>query len=219
MSWFSRFTSSSIGKKFFMGLTGVLLMLFLILHLIGNLTLFFGEKAFTDYAGGLETLRPIVRVIEVILATIFIVHIYDGIKLWFDNRKAKPVKYAVKAQSKDSSIYSRTTVQTGSIIFIFLVIHLQTFWYPNNFEQTGKSLYQIVTGWFADPVYSLFYVFAMILLGLHLNHGFQSAFQTFGWNHKKYFPTVKKLGTLYAILMAAGFASIPLYFLISRGGM
>ncbi len=219
MGWFSRFINSSIGKKFFMGLTGVLLMLFLIMHLIGNLTLFIGEKAFTNYAGTLETLRPIVRVIEVILASIFIIHIYSGIRLWWENKKANPKQYAVNAKSKESSIFSRTTVFTGSIVFIFLVVHLQTFWYPNNFEETGKSLYQIVTGSFANPVYSLFYVLAMILLGFHLNHGFQSAFQTFGWNHKKYFPFIQKVGTIYAILMAAGFASLPIYFLISRGGM
>jgi len=219
MGWFSRFINSSVGKKFFMGLTGILLMLFLVLHLVGNLTLFFGEKAFMSYAGGLESLKPLVRVIEVILASVFIIHIYNGVKLWYDNKKANPQKYAVNAKSKETNIFARTTIQTGSIIFIFLVIHLQTFWYPNNFGETGKTLYQIVTYWFAIPIYSWFYVFAMILLGFHLNHGFQSAFQTFGWNHKKYFPTIKKLGMWYSIIMAAGFASLPIYFLIFRGGM
>jgi succinate dehydrogenase / fumarate reductase cytochrome b subunit len=217
MGWFGQFYTSSIGKKFVMALTGILLIVFLLIHLAGNLSLYGGESAFNAYAGTLESFKPIIRVIEVILALIFIFHIIHGVWTWFENKKAKTKSYAVNAKSKDSSIFSRTMIQSGSIIFIFLFIHLQTFWYPYN---TGASdnLYSIVTGWFATAWYSWFYIFAMILLGFHLNHGFQSAFQTFGWNHKKYFSLVQKIGTIYAILMAVGFASLPIYFLFFHGG-
>ncbi len=214
MGWFSRFYSSSIGKKFIVAFTGTLLMIFLISHLIGNLNLFFGEKAFNNYVAALESLKPIVRVIEVILTAIFVYHIFYGFMLWLENKKARPQQYKISGRSKNTDIFSRTTIQTGSIIFIFLIIHLQTFWYPNNFSGGEVNLYNIVTGWFANWIYSVFYVIAMILLGFHLNHGFQSAFQTFGWNHKKYFPLIQKLGTIYAIIMAVGFASIPIYFLL-----
>ena len=217
MGWFWQFVNSSIGKKITMAITGTLLILFIIMHLLGNLTLYWGETAFMNYAGTLESFKPIIRVIEVILALIFIIHIINGVRLWYGNKAAKQKDYAINAKSKNSDIFSRTMIWSGSIVFIFLVIHLRTFWYPNNFGGSTESLYAIVTGWFSDPVYSSFYILAMILLGFHLNHGFQSAFQTFGWNHKKYFPLIKSVGTIYAIIMALGFASLPIYFLFFHG--
>ena len=218
MGWFSKFINSSIGKKFIMSFTGILLIIFLIIHLLGNLSLFAGENAFNTYAGTLEKFKPLVRVIEVLLTIIFVLHIYNAVYLWWTNRIAKTKLYAVNARSKETNIFARTTIQTGSIIFIFLVIHLKTFWYASNFSSTDVNLYKLVTGWFADPVYSYFYIFAMILLGFHLNHGFQSAFQTFGWNHKKYFRLVQIIGTLYSIIVAVLFATIPVYFLFFHGG-
>ena len=216
MSWFSRFVNSSIGKKFTMGVTGSLLIIYLIIHLAGNLSLYGGEKAFNSYAGILEIIKPFIRIIEVILTLVFIFHIYNGVKLWIENKIANPKSYAVNARSKESSIFSRTMIQSASIIFIFLVVHLSTIWYPYN-TTADMNLYKLVTGLFMNPVYSWFYVFAMILLGFHLNHGFQSAFQTFGWNHKKYFSFIQKIGTIYSILTAAGFASLPIYFLYFFG--
>ena len=111
-------------------------------------------------------------------------------------------------------------ILSGSIVFIFLILHLSTLWFAFNFGEHGEhhSYYKIVVDWFSNPVYSMFYVFAMVLLGFHLNHGFQSTFQTFGWTHKKYTPFIEKLGTLYAIVMAVAFASIPIYFLFFFGG-
>ena len=217
MGWFTNTFTSSIGKKFIMALTGILLILFLVIHLVGNLTLYGGESAFNSYAGALESLKPVVRVIEVILALIFLFHIIYGTKLWIENRIAKPVKYKINAASENSSMYSRFMFQTGIIVFIFLVLHLVTFWAPYN-SGSEENLYLLVSGWFSQAWYSIFYIIAMILLGFHLNHAFQSAFQTFGWNHKKYTPFIKKLGSLYAIVMAVGFASIPIYFLFFLGG-
>lgn len=218
MGWFTKTFTSSIGKKFIMALTGISLILFLLMHLAGNLSLYGGENAFNSYAGALESLKPIVRVIEVILAAIFIFHIIYGTKLWIENKIAKPIKYKINASSENSSLYSRFMFQTGIVIFIFLVLHLVTFWAPYNFGGEEHNLYLLVTGWFRETWYSVFYIISMILIGFHLNHAFQSAFQTFGWNHNKYTPFIKKFGTLYAILIAAGFASIPIYFLFFFGG-
>ena len=222
MNWFSQLTGSSIGKKFIMAITGLFLIIFLIIHLIGNLTLFLGADAFNTYVLTLDVVKPIIRIIEVVLLAAFIFHIYNGIRLWLENKKAKPVKYKVNAASENSSIFSRTMVQTGSIVFIFLVIHLATFFYRFNFYDPAglaeqHKYFDIVVEFFQIPVYSIFYVIAVLLLGFHLNHGFQSAFQTFGWNHKKYTPLVKSFGTLYAIIMAVGFASMPIYFLFFYG--
>jgi len=217
MSWFTDFTNSSLGKKFIMALTGTLLMLFLIVHFIGNMMLYFGPAAFQKYVETLEAVKPAVRVIEIVLALIFTFHIYNGIRLWWQNRKANPEQYAVNATVENTTIFSRSMAVTGTLIFLFLILHLSTFWAGFNFgvhPDTGYPFYEIVVGWFKQPLYAIIYIVAMIVLGFHLNHAFQSAFQTFGLNHKKYTPLIKKLGTLYALIMALGFASIPLYFLL-----
>ncbi len=222
MSWFNTFFNSSIGKKLFMGITGISLILFLKFHLVNNLSLFGGPEIFNTVVKNLESIKPLVRVIEVVLALIFLVHIFNGVRLWLENKKARPVKYAVNGASKNSNIYSRTMAQTGSIIFIFLVVHLKTFWMSfNSIGVAGiedHKYYEFVASTFLDPIYSGFYVFAMILLGLHLNHGFQSVFQTFGWNHTRYTPMIKIIGTIYSIFVAIAFASIPIYFLFIQGG-
>ena len=220
MGWISNFYKSSIGKKFVMAVTGLSLILFLIVHLIGNLTLYIGEEAFNGYVAALDVVKPIIRVVEVILALVFIFHIYNGIKLWYENKKANPINYKVNASSENSTFSSRWMIWTGGIVFIFLVTHLSTLWYAFNFGTHGAdhSYYNIVMEWFSYTWYVALYVVAMVLLGFHLNHGFQSAFQTFGWTHKKYTPLIEKIGTIYAIMMAVGFASIPIYFFISSLG-
>ena len=219
MGWLADSLTASIGKKFIMALTGIFLILFLIVHLAGNLFLFVndGGESFNTYSATLRKL-PIVFALEAGLGILFLIHIIYAGMLWLENRRAKGGKYAVNAASKNSDIFSRLTVVTGSIIFIFLVIHLRTFWYGHVIEGHEGTLYDLVVKSFSDPIYSGFYILAMILLGIHLNHSFQSAFQTFGWNHKKYFPFIKGVGTLYSIIMAAGFASMPIYFLFFYGG-
>lgn len=222
MGWLSSSLNSSIGKKFVMAVTGTLLILFLIFHLGGNLTLYGGPEAFNGYVETLEIVKPIVRIAEAALLLIFVLHIFNGIRLYFINKQARPDRYKISGTAKNTSFFSRTMVQTGSIVFIFLVLHIGTFWYAFNFsahsETGGHAYYQIVVDWFQNPIYAGFYVVAVVLLGFHLNHGFQSAFQTFGWNHKKYFPFIKALGTIYATVMAVGFASFPIYFYFFHGG-
>ncbi|HED08603.1 MAG TPA: succinate dehydrogenase cytochrome b subunit [Ignavibacteria bacterium] len=220
MSQLKQFFNSSIGKKLVMATTGILLILFLVIHLINNLLLFGGPDAFNQNVALLESIKPLIRVIEVILALIFIYHIYNAYKLWWENKKANPEKYAVSAKKENSTIYSRTMVITGSVIFIFLVIHLYTLWGKYNFGMEGSENYfEVIKTLFANPIWAAFYFIIMIFLGYHINHAFQSSFQTFGWSSKKYTPLVKKIGTFLAIIFAVGFASIPVYFfLISLGG-
>jgi succinate dehydrogenase / fumarate reductase cytochrome b subunit len=221
MGWFFRALNSSIGKKFVMAVTGICLLLFLIIHLINNLTLYGGPELFDTVVKNLDGIKPLVRVIELVLVLIFVFHIFNGVRLWIENKKARPVGYKVNGSSANSDVFSRTMFVTGSIIFIFLVVHLRTFWVSFNLGHPlaeEHNYYQIVAEAFSDPLYSILYVAAMILLGFHLNHGFQSAFQTFGWNNKKYFPIIEKLGLIYTLVMVIGFASIPIYFLFFYGG-
>ncbi len=212
MGWLSRSLNRSIGKKFIMAVTGLFLILFLFEHIVGNYFLFGGAKSFNDYVELLESFGWITRVLEVVLGLFFIFHIYYGIRLWLENRKAKPEKYAVNATAENTSFTSRNAIYLGVLLLIFLLIHLVNFWYTFKTAGEDASLYQIVVQLFANPYYSVFYIFTFIILGLHVNHGFQSAFQTLGWNHPKYFPFVKKLGALIAIVFTVGFAIIPIYF-------
>jgi succinate dehydrogenase / fumarate reductase cytochrome b subunit len=227
MDWFLKFFNSSIGKKFFMALTGSFLLIFLIVHLIGNITLFFGPEVFNGYVKTLDVIKPLIRVIEVVLLAAFVLHIFNGIRLWLENKRTQGGKfigkYVINASSENSSFSSRTTFITGSIIFIFLVLHLGTFfWRFNVHDPEGLAdihqYYNIVIGFFQIWWYVILYIIAVLLLGFHLNHGFQSAFQTFGWNNKKYFPMVKVIGSIYAIIMTVGFVSMPIYFFFFYGG-
>lgn len=222
MSWLNNFLNSSIGKKFVMAITGSFLIIFLIIHLIGNITLFFGPEAFNGYVKALDVIKPLIRVIEVVLLAAFIFHIFNGFHLWLENKRARPYEYKINGSSENSSVFSRTMFLSGSIIFIFLVLHLGTFFWRFNVHDpmnlaSQHQYYNIVTHFFQYWWYVLIYVIAMVLLGFHLNHGFQSAFQTFGLNSKKYTPLIKKLGTIYAIIMAVGFASMPIYFFLTGG--
>jgi len=221
MGWVWKSLNSSIGKKLVMAITGICLILFLVIHLINNLTLYAGPDLFNAVVKNLDGIKPLIRVVEIILGLIFILHIFNGVRLWIENKKARPVNYTINGSSKNTTVFSRTAFLTGSIIFIFLVVHLRTFWVSFNMGHPlaeSHRYYDIIVEAFQSPIYSGLYVVAMLLLGFHLNHGFQSAFQTFGWNHKKYFPLIEKIGTIYAVIMTIGFASIPIYFLFFFGG-
>ena len=132
MGWFLKSLNSSIGKKFMMAVTGSFLLIFLIVHLVGNITLFFGASAFNAYVSALDTIKPLIRVIEVVLLAVFVIHIFNGLKLWLENKRARGLTYKVNASSENSTVFSRTMVLTGSIIFIFLVTHLGTFFWRFN---------------------------------------------------------------------------------------
>lgn len=225
MGWLSKSLSSSIGKKFIMAITGLSLILFLSVHLTNNSFLFFGKEGFNTLVGSLDAVKPLVRVAEIILLLLFVYHIYNGIKLWWENWHTKPDmfarnKYAINASKENSTFYSRTMPYTGAIILIFLITHLSTLWVQYNFGMEGShEYYDVIATLFSAPIPVILYVITMITLGFHLNHGFQSAFQTFGWEHKKYTPLVKAIGTLIALVYAIGFSSIPIYFyILSLGG-
>ena len=213
--------SSSLGKKYLMALTGLFLCSFLVIHFLGNITLYTDPVQFNEYTRFMSS-NPIIRVMEIVLVAGFLTHIIDAIMLTRANKKAQPVKYAM--DKKQSSWYSRNMGLTGSVILAFLVLHLQSFWYGYKFGSPAyatdsdglpiKDMYTMVVEAFGEFWYSGIYVVAVTLLGIHLNHGFQSAFQSVGLRHKKYTPTIKMLGTAFSILITLGFVSFPIYFFI-----
>ena len=214
MGIFIELLRSSVGKKIIAGVTGVFLCIYLVVHLGGNLLLFKcdGGAAFNAYAEFLPNLL-IIRIIEIVLFAVFIGHILTGTFLWILNKLARPQKYLVSRPQENSSWFSRSMFLTGSIIFIFLVVHAKQFWYPSRFLHTGDfSMYALVTAAFSDPGYVALYVIAMILLAFHLRHGFQSAFQTFGWKTKKFTSLIEAGGVIFWLLIPLGFVSMPIYF-------
>lgn len=217
MGWFVRTFYSTIGKKLIMSLTGLFLCSFLLVHLTGNFQLFKndGGEAFNHYSEFMST-NILIRILEIGLVVGFLLHIIDAIRLYILNKQARPIGYAKNQASANSTLTSRTMIYSGSLVLVFLVIHLRSFAIEHRVIGTDLTMYQSVVESFQQPVYAWFYVFAMVLLGLHLNHGFQSAFQTLGLNHKKYTPLIKTLGLLFSILVPLGYAIMPLYFLFTK---
>lgn len=220
MKWFTKFLTSSIGKKLIMSLTGLFLTVFLIIHSLGNLPLVFNDDgaAFTAFVHFMESNFLISKVLALGLYAGFAIHIVQGVLIWLANRKAKgSQKYAVD-KYVDVSWTSRNMALLGSIVFFFLVVHMGDFFVP--LKVTGAlaehDLYRHAIEKFSNPLYVAIYELGIIALFFHLTHGFQSAFQTLGLNHKKYTPIIKTLGWVYAIIIPGIFAFIPLYILFIK---
>jgi succinate dehydrogenase / fumarate reductase cytochrome b subunit len=180
---------------------------FLVTHLAGNLFLFVGEEAFNHYAEMLEH-NPVLPAAEIALAALFLLHIVVAVKVRWNNAQARTTPYVVYKDKGGRTAGSKTMSWTAGLVFLFLIVHLKSFRFGN--EPDG--LFRLVSESFQNPLYSGFYVAAMLALGLHLSHGFQSAFQTFGLNHPRYTPLVKIAGLAFAAMITLGFASMPVYF-------
>ncbi|TND10259.1 MAG: succinate dehydrogenase/fumarate reductase cytochrome b subunit, b558 family [Bacteroidetes bacterium] len=221
----SQYLQSSIGKKTVMAATGLFLVVFLLEHLYTNVLLFFGDggKAFNDASHGMVH-SIIIRIIEVVLFVSIVLHVIQALMLTGQNNKARPVKYAVSGVSKTSSWFSRNMLLTGSIIFFFIVVHLYNFFVPyrvtgtvNGPEDPANNLAIAVAEALGDPMYAALYLVSVLFLAFHLNHGFQSAFQTAGLNNRRYAPLWKMAGSFLAfIVFGLGFASFPVLFYLSK---
>lgn len=209
------FLDSSIGKKIMVAIAGLLLCGFLITHLAGNLFLFVGATQFNRYAEFLES-QALLPLAEAGLFVLFLIHIALSVRARMANMAARPVGYQVSADKGARTPGSRTMAVGGSLILLFIIIHVATIKYQVG-GAMGTTLYDHVTGWFHNPLYAGFYVLAMIALGLHLSHGVQSAFQTLGVNHPRYTPAIKKLSLAFAVVIALGFAVMPIYFCFIGG--
>src|SRR6266498_1229921 len=182
----TRFYNSSVGQKVLVSLTGLFLCSFLIVHLTGNMLLFKNDEgiAFEEYSEFMST-DPRIRAMEIFLFAGFLGHILFAVRTWINNRSARPQQYAMNRAPENSSLASRIMTASGSFVFIFLVVHLRSFFVPSRFPGESKSsMYALVKTAFSSPVYVGFYLISLFLLGFHLRHGFQSAFQTLGLRPK-----------------------------------
>ena len=212
--------ASSIGKKLMVALAGIFLILFLLVHLGINLTLILTEssKPFNVAAHFMGT-NIIIKIFEVILFTAFLLHIIYVLILQVQNWLARPKRYKIPNYSQ-LSFFSKFMIWLGGIILIFLVIHLSDFYFKSKFGHIEEITYDNATYYpdlsslvmqkFQIPGFVIFYIACFLILGFHLWHGFQSAFQTLGLNHKHYTPFIKSLGMIYTILVVSGFTMIPL---------
>lgn len=203
---------TSIARKIVMSLLGLFLVFFLIVHLGINLLLLSSNPEYFNEASHFMATNPLIQVMQYVLGLGFVLHIILGIVLTLQNNAARPQGYAKNNAAANSSLESRTMIYTGILILVFLIIHMRNFFYVLKFGTvpTGGD-YVLVTELFGIWYYTLLYVVAFILLGLHLNHGFQSAFQSIGVNNKTWTPIFKTIGTIYSVVVAGGFSIIALY--------
>ena len=225
----SNFLTSSIGKKMLLSISGLFLIAFLCVHLALNLLLIVDNSGelFNIGAHFMAT-NPIIKIVEPILAIGFIFHIVLASILTLQNRGARPIKYDRRSQAGNCTWSSRNMYILGALVLIFLVIHLWNFWWNIKFPSLGTPLaetivdgvkmentYALVAGLFQSSViYCLLYILRGIFLGLHLTHGFWSAFQSIGFSNQIWRKRLECVAKIFAFIIAAGFSIIPLYFML-----
>lgn len=225
MNWFKTFLTSSVGRKFIMGVTGLFLITFLIIHCSINAMIFFndGGVMFNRAAHFMGT-NVIIRTVEIILFLGILLHIIQAYILYFENKKARPIAYAVNKAAANSHWYSRSMTLLGTLLLLFLIIHINHFWTNSRLggmlgikplagvDAGGKhvlDLYTEMLTTFQSPLVIVIYLLGVLSLCWHLIQGFQSAFQTFGLHHKKYTPAIKTIGIGFSILISLVFALMP----------
>jgi len=217
----SKFLVASIGRKFMMSITGLFLLMFIGVHLSINLLLIFDDSGelFNQGAHFMAT-NPLIKIMEPVLGLGFLIHIIWSFYLEFQNWRARPVKFDKRSTSGSSTWASRNMLVLGTLVLVFLVMHIIHFFWvikfnPEHVETLANGEYDLVAGLFKESVlYCIFYIIGGILLGIHLSHGFWSAFQTLGLNNKNWMKRLQFIAKLYAIVIAIGFAIIPLYFML-----
>ena len=208
---------SSIGKKVLVAVTGLILALFVLSHMLGNLLLFAGPETFNTYSHNLVT-NPLIYFVEGILVLVFVVHVGLAINLTYINRMARGSSYALKPNGeKAPGLASQTMIFHGLYLFVFVIVHLITFKFGTvyMYKETGmRDIYRLVLEVFQSPLYVGGYIISMAVLGVHLYHGVSSVFQTWGFNHPKYTIWLKNFGVFYAIFVAVGFMASPILGLV-----
>lgn len=217
MKWSEVFTSS-VGKKWVMALTGLFLISFLIVHAGLNACIWANDGG-TMFNAGAHFMGStvVIRIVEIGLMLGFVLHIVQGIMLEIQNRSKRKIGYAVSMGNKGSKWYSRSMGLLGTLILIFLVIHLSHFWIPNRSNQgwlLGEeiNLYERMKVTFQELWVVIVYVVGCISLAWHLLHGFQSAFRTIGVTNKKYLKMLNAIGTGFSIIVPLVFALMPISF-------
>jgi succinate dehydrogenase / fumarate reductase cytochrome b subunit len=204
-----------------MGICGLVWAGFVFGHMAGNLLILVSAEVYNKYGHAITSNKPLLYGAEVVLLFALVVHAFLGIQLFLENRRASPKKYAVAAnKEKRASVASKTMAFQGSIVLFFIIYHLITFKYGPVYMVTYdgvemRDLHRLMVEVFNQPGYVVGYIVCLLLLGLHLSHGFASVFQTLGLNHPKYAPIVKKISVGYAVVVTAGFIAQPVYIFLN----
>jgi succinate dehydrogenase / fumarate reductase cytochrome b subunit len=209
-----KFLQSSLGKKFLMGITGLFLISFLVVHVSINSCIFVNDGGVLfNEAAHFMAHNIVIRIMEVGLFVGLLLHVVQALVLTLKNNKARPVKYAVQNGGANSKWYSRSMGILGSLLILFLVVHLGNFWVPTKiavFSGKEHNTFEGMKAVFSMWYFVVIYLVGVISLSYHLLHGFQSAFQTLGLNHKKYTPLIKKTGIAFSIIVPLAFAAMPI---------
>ena len=222
MNWVSSYFSSSVGKKTLMGITGLSLCGFLLVHLVGNISMVVGAEAFNSYSHFLMSQKAIYAA-EAVLVLLFASHAIYGLTLAFQNSQARPESYYKNTNSGRGSTFASSTMPyTGTIILIFLILHMINFKYGAYYSATYdgvemRDLHKLTLEYFKNPLNTVWYIIAMISIGIHTSHGFWSAFQTFGLNHPKYNGALKFSAISFGTLVALGFTFFAVWAFLQGG--
>jgi len=207
------------------GLSGFFLVLFLLGHLLGNLQLFIpgedGQKKFNEYALFMTT-NPAVKILSVLTYSSIILHTVLTLFLVFQSSNARDVKYLQSSGNANSTWGSKNMAVLGTLILVFIVIHMKSFWYEMHFGVIGldpwgnKDLHTVTVTAFNELWYVVFYVLSMVVLAVHLKHGVESVFQTLGIKTRRYVSLIHKAAYGFALIVPAAFASIPIYLYVTQ---
>lgn len=214
------YLSTSIGKKQLVAVSGLAMVFFLVAHLLGNLLVFSGPEALNSYAEKLHSLGPLLWVARIGLLGMFFLHFTLIAVLAIQNKRARAQAYSVPLHKTTRSFFTKSMRVSGVIVFAYIVIHLLDFTFtPHTIDNSmidGEfyGLYGHLYNYFLNPIRSVFYILAMVSIGMHLIHGVQSVVQTFGFNHTTYTPLIKKASMGVAAVLVLGFSSIPVYVLL-----
>ena len=222
MSTFRRLFSSSVGTKLLIGLSGLALFAYLILHLAGNALIFAGPETFNEYSHALIS-NPLILPIEIGLLAIFLLHVYKAVTNYVANRAARPAGYAMKkyaGHTSRKSVASSTMIWSGLVIFFFIIVHVRQFKYGAWYQTAGGSpirdLARTEFEVFSHPLWVAFYVVCTLLVGLHLRHGISSGFQSLGLDHPVYTRRLTIWGVVFAVIIGGGLAFIPVWVYLTR---
>ncbi len=216
MSMALKYVTSTIGSKKLMALTGLVWSGFVFGHMAGNLLMFVGPDAYNAYGHAIVS-NPAIYAIEAVLVSMLMLHVLYALVLTIRNRMARPQRYARQATGpKATSPASKSMIYHGTVLLVFIVLHLITFKYGPYYETVVdgvkmRDLFRLIVEKFQSPIYVGWYVAALGLLGFHLSHGFASTLQSLGLNNSRFAPMVEKLGFGYAFLVCVGFISQPIF--------
>ena len=213
MNWLVKTFSSSIGKNQVQAGTGLVYCVFVAVHLMGNLTIYAGKDSFLSYVDHLHSVEALVTLAEFGLIFFAVLHIGMGLYLFLENRRARPAAYAVDRSAGGRTIGSRTAPYTGALILIFVIFHLIKFRFV---DKMTINDFIILSNTFSEfGFWTLFYIAGVIVVAVHVSHGFWSGFQTLGLSHPKYSPWVERVGIIFSLILGIGFASIPVFLFVS----